>query len=190
MFGYHKFSDEKLIELIKSGEENALVVLYKDNYTMVKNFIMRNNGDEDEAADVMQDSLIALWQNVNREDFTLTVKLSTYLMSIVKNQWFKKLKKKSRFVVVDETYKENIGETTEIQSNSFDHEIIRQKVNDLDETCKKLLSYFYFDGLNNKSIADKLGFANTDTVKSKKYQCFKKLQTAVLNEYNKEDFLE
>jgi RNA polymerase sigma factor (sigma-70 family) len=190
MFGYKKFSDEKLIELIQMGDQSALVAMYKENYTMVRNFILRNNGDEDEVADVLQDSLIAIWQNVNKESFNLTVKMSTYLMSIVKNQWFKKLKKKSRFIVVDEAIKEKIGSTTETQSFSFDNEIIRQKVKDLDETCKKLLSYFYFDGFNNKIIAEKLGFANTDTVKSKKYQCFKKLQKEVLSEYNKEDFFE
>jgi DNA-directed RNA polymerase specialized sigma24 family protein len=61
-------------------------------------------------------------------------------------------------------------------------------VAELDETCKKLLSYFYFDGLENKIIAEKMGFANTDTVKSKKYQCFKRLQAAVTSQYNKEDF--
>lgn len=190
MFGYKKFSDEKLIELIQLGDQQALVVMYKENYTMVRNFILRNNGDEDEVADVLQDSLIAVWQNVNKESFHLTVKLSTYLMSIVKNQWFKKLKKKSRFVVVDENVKEKLSGTTDISQSKFDHAIIRQKVKDLDETCKKLLSYFYFDGLNNKAIAEKLGFANTDTVKSKKYQCFKKLQKEVLSEYNKEDFFE
>jgi RNA polymerase sigma factor (sigma-70 family) len=190
MFGYKKFSDEKLIELIQIGDQSALVALYKENYTMVRNFILRNSGDEDEVADVLQDSLIAVWQNVNKDTFHLTVKLSTYLMSIVKNQWFKRLKKKSRFVVVDESIKEKIAKTTELQSSTFDHEIIREKVKNLDETCMKLLSFFYFDGLNNKSIAQKLGFANTDTVKSKKYQCFKKLQKEVLKEYNKEDFFE
>jgi len=190
MFGYNKFSDEKLIELIQQGDQKALVVMYKENYTMVRNFILKNNGDEDEVADVLQDSLIAVWQNANKDSFHLTVKLSTYLMSIVKNQWFKKLKKKSRFVVVDENLKEKLGSTTELKSSTFDHEIIREKVKALDETCMKLLSYFYFDGFNNKVIAEKLGFANTDTVKSKKYQCFKKLQKEVLNEYNKEDFFE
>ena len=38
------------------------------------------------------------------------------------------------------------------------------------------------------AIAEKMGFANTDTVKSKKYQCFKKLQSMVKDNYSKEDF--
>ena len=62
-------------------------------------------------------------------------------------------------------------------------------VNEMDETCKKLLSYFYFDGYSTRMIADKLNFANADTVKSKKYQCFKKLQASVLAKYNKADLI-
>jgi DNA-binding NarL/FixJ family response regulator len=59
----------------------------------------------------------------------------------------------------------------------------------MDETCRRLLSYFYFNGLSNAVIAEKLNYANTDTVKSKKYQCFKKLQTAVTSRYSKEDLI-
>jgi DNA-binding NarL/FixJ family response regulator len=74
-------------------------------------------------------------------------------------------------------------------SINLDHAIIVKIVQEMDETCRRLLAYFYFDGLNNKSIAEKLNFANTNTVKSKKYQCFKKLQATVLEQYQKEDFI-
>ena len=74
-------------------------------------------------------------------------------------------------------------------SVNLDHSIIVQIVQEMDDTCRKLLSYFYFDGLNNKSIAQRLNFANTNTVKSKKYQCFKKLQSTVLEKYKKDDFI-
>jgi len=76
----------------------------------------------------------------------------------------------------------------DIKTDHLDHTIIHQMVAKLDETCKRLLSFFYSDGLDNKVIAEKMGFANTDTVKSKKYQCFKRLQGAVTNKFDKEDF--
>ena len=108
-------------------------------------------------------------------------------MAIAKNLWFKELKKRSRFKLVDET--NHLDGGSEEMKHSFDKSIIEQMVADMDETCRKLLSYFYFDGHNNTVIAEKLGFANTNTVKSKKYQCFKKLQTAVLKKFNREDLL-
>ena len=41
--------------------------------------------------------------------------------------------------------------------------IIAQCIEQLGETCKKVLMYYYFDELSMQDIADKLGFANTDT---------------------------
>ncbi|MCB0735251.1 MAG: RNA polymerase sigma factor [Flavobacteriales bacterium] len=187
MLGYRRFSDSQLVDEIKSGNEDALLSMYKQYFTMVKSFILKNNGTEDEIEDVFQDSLIAVWRNVNKKDFTLTVKMSTYLMAIVKNLWFKQLKKKTRFTVVDESLQEKIL-ADDVKTDHLDHSLIHDMVAELDETCKKLLGYFYFDGLENKVIAEKMGFANTDTVKSKKYQCFKKLETAVKDKYSKEDF--
>lgn len=182
-----RMSDAQLVEMIKAGNEDALVNIYKSYFGMVRTFILKNNGTEDEVDDVLQDSLIAVWRNVNKPDFSLTVKLSTYLMAIVKNLWFKQLKKKTRFTVVDESLQEK-ATADNISTDHLDHSVIRQLVAELDETCMRLLSYFYFDGLENKVIAEKMGFANTDTVKAKKYQCFKRLQNSVLDQYNKSDF--
>ncbi len=188
MLGFKRFSDAQLVEEIQRGNEQALVSMYRDYYTLVRNFILKNNGNEEEIDDIFQDSLIAIWQNVNKKDFTLTVKMSTYLVSIVKNLWFKRLKKKNRFTVVEDGIKERLV-YEEPNTAHFDHKIIREMVAALDETCKKLLGYFYFDQLENKIIAEKMGFANTNTVKSKKYQCFKKLESMVKDNYSKEDFL-
>lgn len=182
-----RFSDTQLVEEIQAGNEEALVSMHKSYFAMVKSFILKNNGTEDEVDDILQDSLIAIWRNVNKPDFTLTVKMSTYLMAIVKNLWFKQLKKKNRFTIVDESLQEKIT-ADDISTDHLDHRVIHQLVAELDETCKRLLSYFYFDGLDNKVIAEKMGFANTDTVKSKKYQCFKRLQTSVTDQYSKGDF--
>ena len=72
---------------------------------------------------------------------------------------------------------------------NMDQSIIRELVDEMDATCSKLLSFFYFDGFSTKLIAEKLGFANANTVKSKKYQCFKKLQSTVIAKYSKEELL-
>jgi RNA polymerase sigma factor (sigma-70 family) len=187
MFGISKLADHTVLERIKQGDEKILVYMYNEHYTMVKNFVLKNSGDDTVVDDIMQDTVIAVWRNVNKPDFLLQSKLSTYLMAIAKNLWFKELKKRSRFKLVDE-HKQFETESVDINVN-IDQSIIVRLVEEMDETCRKLLSYFYFDGFNNNVIAEKLGFANSNTVKSKKYQCFKKLQTRVVETYKKEDLL-
>lgn len=187
MLGIGKIADHTVLDRIKQGDEHVLRYLYKNHYTMVKNFILKNNGEEDAVDDILQDTIIAVWKNVNKPTFLLQVKLSTYIMAIAKNLWYKELKKKIKFKKVDETNK--LHEGSEEMNLNMDKSVIVGIVQEMDETCRKLLSYFYFDGYNNVLIAEKLNFANTDTVKSKKYQCFKKLQATVLLSYTKEDLI-
>src|SRR6478736_3135281 len=89
-------NDREIIERIKKGDETALDFLYKKNYRMMVNMIVKNNGSEEEAQDIYQDALVVLWQKALSEDFILTSKLSTYLYSICQNLWRKELDRKSR----------------------------------------------------------------------------------------------
>lgn len=187
MFGIGRLSDSTILERIKQGDEKVLITLFKQNYTMVKNFILKNNGDEAVVDDIMQDTVIAVWKNVNRAEFALNSKLSTYVMAIAKNLWYKELKKRTKFKLVDEG--NHLEKGSEEMKMYMDQNLLLKMVADMDDTCRKLLSYFYFDGLSTKVIAEKLEFANANTVKSKKYQCFKRLQATVTARYKKEDFL-
>ena len=60
----------------------------------------------------------------------------------------------------------------------------------MDETCRKILSYHYFDGMSMNDIAEKFGYANTDTAKTKKYKCKEKLIRMVKTKYTKSDFVD
>lgn len=69
------------------------------------------------------------------------------------------------------------------------HQIIHKCVAELGETCKKVLSYYYFEGRSMKEIAELLNFANADTAKTKKYKCKKELDKKIKSRYTAEDFI-
>ena len=68
--------------------------------------------------------------------------------------------------------------------------IIRECIELLGDTCQKVLSYYYFDGMSMTDIAEKLNFSNTDTAKTKKYKCKKRLDQLVKSNYKASDFLD
>jgi DNA-directed RNA polymerase specialized sigma24 family protein len=68
--------------------------------------------------------------------------------------------------------------------------IIALCIDQLGDTCKKVLTYYYFEEMSMQDIAEKLGFANTDTAKTKKYKCKKKLDELVKAQYSEQDFLD
>lgn len=178
-------SDSHIFEQIKSGDEKALGVLYKKYYRMMIHMVLSNNGTEQEAKDVYQEALVVFWQKAVSGKLVLTSKISTYLYSICQNLWRKELERKKRL---------SNEEKDSVEYQDFEEKekarIIRDCVNQMDETCKKVLMYYYFDGLSMQDIADKLGFANTDTAKTKKYKCKKKLDEIVKTQFLKSDFLD
>jgi DNA-directed RNA polymerase specialized sigma24 family protein len=54
-------TDQEILDRIKKGDEAALDFLYKKNYKMMVNMIIKNNGTEDEAKDIYQEALLAFW---------------------------------------------------------------------------------------------------------------------------------
>lgn len=175
----------QLFEQIKQGDEKALGVLYKKYYRMMTHMVMSNNGTEQEAKDIYQEALVVFWQKATSGKLVLTSKISTYIYSICQNLWRKELDRKRR---LSNEEKDSIEyQPFEAQEKA---QIIRECLGRLDDTCKKVLMYYYFDGLSMQDIADKLGFANTDTAKTKKYKCKKKLDELVKSLYSKKDFLD
>jgi RNA polymerase sigma factor (sigma-70 family) len=54
--------------------------------------------------------------------------------------------------------------------------MIGDAVRRLGEPCRTLLVLFYWEEASMEEIASRLGLANAETAKSKKYQCKKALQ--------------
>ncbi len=178
--------DLEIIAKIKQGDESALDFLYKKNFKMMLKMILKNNGSEEEAKDIYQEALIVFWQKVIADkNFTLTSKISTYLYSICQNLWRKELERKKRH-----TYEQPERSEFPDQDARERGEIIQQCLRELGDTCRKILTYYYFDRLSMVEIAERLGFANADTAKTKKYKCKKELDNKIKATYSASDFLD
>jgi DNA-directed RNA polymerase specialized sigma subunit len=79
---------------------------------------------------------------------------------------------------------------TKYAVEAYDLKLLSGYMRQLSETCQQLLHLFYFNEMDTKNIAVVMNFANADTVKAKKYQCFKKLQELIKNELSRGDFYE
>lgn len=177
--------DREILARIKKGDEAALQYLYKKHYRMMLNLVMRNSGSEDEAKDIFQDALIVFWEKVVQDKLTLTSKISTYLYSICQNLWRKELERKGK----------HSGEMTDVP-DVVDHDrqeridIVNQCIAQLGDSCKQILLYYYYEKLSMQDIAEKMGFANADTAKTKKYKCKQELDTKIKSLYTQRDFMD
>ncbi|MCI0750852.1 MAG: sigma-70 family RNA polymerase sigma factor [Flammeovirgaceae bacterium] len=178
--------DEKeIFDRIRRGDEKSLEFLYMKYYRMMTKLVITNSGTEEEARDIYQDALIVFWQKATSGNLVMTSKISTYIYSICQNLWRKELERKKR--LSNEEKDSSVSMDTETAERN---KIIARCIDQLGDTCKKVLMYYYFEEMSMQEIADRLGFANTDTAKTKKYKCKQKLDELIKTQYSEKDFLD
>ncbi len=82
-------TDREVVLGILNNSEDALNKLYTGYFPMVLQFILNNNGDEDDAKDVYQEGIIVLYNKIKGGNFELSSKLKTYIYSVCRRIWLK-----------------------------------------------------------------------------------------------------
>ena len=177
-------NDAKILQQLQQGDEEALVTLYEANRHMIGDFLSRNNGTEDDTDDMLQEALVILWERVRSGRFDHRAQLSTFIFATVKNIWLQRLarKKKEKRTDIDlnatiDTGQDALERLIECEETA----IVREALDRIGDPCKTLLLLFYWEERPMQEIARHMGFANADTVKSKKYQCKKELKKILLH---------
>jgi len=172
-------SDARVLDLIRRGDEKGLVLLFESSRTMVHSFILRNSGTADDAEDLLQEAVVILWEKVRGGEFEYRSKLSTFVFATVKNLWLRRLARSRREIAIELDPERTAADDPSPLEEAIETEqaqLVRDALERLGEPCKTLLLLFYWEELPMEEIALKMGMANADTAKSRKYQCKKALE--------------
>jgi RNA polymerase sigma factor (sigma-70 family) len=172
-------TDARILDMIRRGEEDALLMLHSSNHRAVTAFVTRNSGTSDDAEDMLQEALVILWERVRAGRFTYNARLDTFVFATVRNIWFRQLARKRREVsgaVDPETHADHGPSVLDRLIDEEDAQRVQDALSRLGEPCRELLLLFYWEELSMQEIADRLGLLNAETAKSKKYQCKKALE--------------
>jgi RNA polymerase sigma factor (sigma-70 family) len=181
------FREKQIVERIKANDRTVLGEIYLRYQKMIFHYVRQNGGSELDADDILQETIIVLWQKVNSEQFQLSSKLSTYLMAIAKNKWLSEMRKHRKIVTEDIPMHFGNHNPTSLDTliSNEKIELVRKTLEMIPEICKKILLLYYFEEKSMEEIARILRFANTDVAKSKKYQCKKSLEEILRQELPK-----
>ena len=92
--------------------DRAFTVLYQEYYPTIRSFISKNSGSDQDAADIFQDALIVFYDKIRDENFELSCTIKTYVYSICRNLWLKKLTRKKQHLITKESF-----ETISLEAN-------------------------------------------------------------------------
>lgn len=171
-------TDREVILGILNNSEDTLNKLYKAYYTMVLQFILNNNGDEDDAKDVYQEAIIILYNKIKEGNFELSSKLKTYIYSVCRRIWLKKLSLNSKKAGNITDYEDVLTVEEDVEHEEKDLQFVKMQsaLDHLGEPCKTIIQDFYIHNLSMQDICEKFGYTNTDNAKTQKYKCLQRLK--------------
>lgn len=139
--------------------------------------VQRNNGNEEDALDIFQEGLIALWTNISQGKFKVQdkAKISTYLYTLCRNIWISRLRKKKYTQPFEDNPKVQVAEVEDMTEYHERINKLEQDFEKLGEACKKLLTLFYYQKASLKEIAESMNLTEK-TAKNTKYRCMKNLR--------------
>jgi RNA polymerase sigma factor (sigma-70 family) len=182
-------TEENFIQGMLSNNDAVMSQLYKLHYPMILNFVMVNNGTEAEAKDIYQEAYIVLYENLQDRNFTLNCKIKTYLYSVCRRLWLKRLSYKGRFVDQlqdNETFIVIPEQEPVAEENELRFAAMEESLQLLGDPCRTLLEDFYIHNLSMVQITEKMGYTNPDNAKNQKYKCLGRLKKIAERLYKKE----
>lgn len=137
-------SDQFYIEGLLQNDSAVIQSIYKKFAPKVKNYIRTNSGDDDAAADVIQEVLIAIYNQAKIKGLQLTCPFDAYFFLLCKRRWLNELKKSSNkgVTIKDDTL--SISESVQelvLQAEAFDEKqsLFDEMFQKLGEKCQEVL---------------------------------------------------
>ncbi|HRH49326.1 MAG TPA: sigma-70 family RNA polymerase sigma factor [Panacibacter sp.] len=182
-----EINEQILLKGLVNNDSKAIDTIYKDNFGMVQAFILNNNGTYDDARDIFQEAMITLYEKAKSESFVLTCQIKTYVYSVCRRLWLKRLQQMGRFVVQSESLEETVPVEEDLEvheKRNADFAIMERSLNSLGEPCKSLLESYYIHKKGMTEISAEFGYTNADNAKNQKYKCLMRLKKLFFAQYN------
>jgi RNA polymerase sigma factor (sigma-70 family) len=183
-------TDQYFIDGLRNNNTNVINEIYKKYSPKIYNWVQQNSGDAEQAQDVFQESIIAIYNKAKDGNFELTCPFDAFLFVVVRNKWFAYLKQNNKINIT----KTDISEYNTIAAEQDAHvvytqerqyQLMTEKLSNLNEGCQTLLKLCW-QGLKMEEVAKKMDVSYA-YVRKKKSICITKL---IENVRNSPEFLE
>ncbi len=163
----------QIIEGIRNRDNQILTAVYREIFPVVRYYVINNGGNQDDAQDVFQESIIVAFKQISQNNFEIKSGFDSYLYGISRLVWLKILRNRA-------IHQRNINKIEEpelsynLPENPIDEELelrlFRKYFLKLGPECQKVLKLIT-DKVPYDKIAAELGYKSEKIVRNKKYKC-------------------
>lgn len=168
--------DQRYVEALLRNDSRIIKEIYRKFSPKVVSFICKNNGDTQQARDIIQESLVTIYRQAGEKNLQLTCPFDAYFFLLCKRKWLNKLKSKRGVTIHEEALSihddslESVRDTEDFEQKNM---LFQSKFEELGEKCRELLA-LSFRLTSMEEVAEKLG-VSYGYVRKKKSLCIGQL---------------
>jgi RNA polymerase sigma-70 factor (ECF subfamily) len=174
--------DLMLIRGMAAGDQQALDHLYARHGHAILGFLMARLGNQQQAEEVLQDVMLAAWNNADR--FRAESKVRTWLLAIARNRALNTQRgKKLNVTPLNDAFElasEETGPFEKVARNAS-HSALRQALDQLPPPQREVLVLVFFHQLTGPEVAEVLDIS-IGTVKSRLHRAKDALRRVIARE--------
>ncbi|MCK4561493.1 MAG: sigma-70 family RNA polymerase sigma factor [Flavobacteriaceae bacterium] len=174
--------DQKYIDGLLQNNSFIIQAIYDKFAPKVINYIKSNSGDTLQAQDIIQETLVVIYNQASEKNLQLTCPFDAYFFLLCKRKWLNELKKSSlnEVTINDEVLsKDDDAEQFAFETSIFEDKqvLFNEMLQKLGAACKDLLKAT-FKIKSMEEVASTLGISYA-YARKKKSQCIGKLTKLV-----------
>ena len=180
-----EYNEKVLLQGLAANDRKAIETIYRQHFNMVQSLVVNNNGNADDAKDIFQESLLVLYEKVRSGSFELNCLIKTYIYSVSRRLWLKRLAQQSRYTLSGD-HEEHVpveDDTEEHERRDQEFNMMEKAFAGMGEPCKSLLEAYYMQKRSMQEIAASFGYTNADNAKNQKYKCLMRLKKLFFTQY-------
>ena len=165
----------KLKKKFVKGDRKAFDTIYEMYADAMYSVCLRYTRNVDEAADMLQDGFIKIYQN--RGKFNTEQEFGPWIKRIIINEAINHYRANKKFDLVEEdSFFEEVEEPFELEESSNLKDILLEIIRELPEGYRAVFNMFVFDNLTHNEIADYLN-VSVNTSKTQLSKARKMIKT-------------
>lgn len=182
-------ADHRYIEALRRSDERDIREIYRLHSAQALRWTVARGGTPDDARDIFQEALMAVFEKAQQPDFVLTCPLGALLHVIWSRKWVDRLRQKGREAEVrnEEERRYNLEATGDVLTVAEDalaeqnrQERLTRAFEQLSDLCRQLLTLLS-DGTTPKEAAERLQMNSVDTLYRRKNACTERWRAVYLS---------
>ena len=174
-------TEAELLAGIQRKDSQAFSYMYQHFAPKILGYVLKNSGSQADAQEVIQESLLKVWQKVQDGKYESQGKLKSYVVTVGVNTWLETLRNRKRkptdrledkeWQLADEGAIDLHQKVEKYKSLDALYVALSQ----LGEPCKSLIQLFHFEEMPLKEIA-KQQQVEYGSLRKRIFDCRKKLK--------------